>query len=198
MSAIADFKKRRQAQRALENNTAGDATAEKFQPAPENEALTLLAALLGCDVQEAIEKGRQAVTDGIRWRTIKFDLASGDDETVTANVQTSATGEIEKITVNETQNDTVKADLERAASDLESSASTVEGAADAVTGAAEQISSAAGGLEYTANQLAYSAEDIGEATAQLKEATAELKKPSEAPESSPGKKAAARKRSSNK
>ena len=194
MSAIADFKKRRQAQRALQTNVAEAAAKVDAVEAPENEALTLLAALLGCDVQEALEKGRQAV----RWMTISIDLASGDDKTVTADVQTSATGEIEKITVTEPQNDTVTADLERAASDLESSASTVEGAAETVTGAAEQISSAAGGLEDTASQLAYSAEDIGQATAELKEATAELKKPSAAPQSSRGAKAAPRKNNSKK
>ncbi|WP_348731874.1 hypothetical protein [Rheinheimera texasensis] len=191
MSAIADFKKRRQAQRELQNNTAGDASAET--PVPENEALQLLAALLGCDAQEALEEGRQAIIDGFYVVKMNVDLASGDDKTVTAYVQISASGEIEKITVAEPQNDTVTADLERAATDIESSASTVEGAADAVSGAADQISSAAGGLEDTANQLAYSAEDIGQVTAELKEATAELKKPLEAPKSSRGGKAAPRK-----
>jgi methyl-accepting chemotaxis protein len=198
MSAIADFKKRRQAQRALQNNVAETEKKVDAEKATENEALTLLAELLRCDVQEALEKGREAISDGFYVVKMNIDLASGDDKTVTAEVQTSATGEIEKITVAEPQNDTVTADLERAASDLESSASTVEGAADTVTGAAEQISSTAGDLEDTASQLAYSAEDIGQVTAELKEATAELKKPSAEPKSSPGGKAAPRKSNSKK
>lgn len=187
MSAIANFKKRREAQRALQNNAAGDATAENFQPAPENEALTLLAALLGCEVDNAIPLAKElleqgAYIDGL----VEKKVATLDDTTE------------EESETTEPQNDTVTADLERTASDIESSASTVEGAADAVTGAAEQISSAAGGLEDTANQLAYSAEDIGQATAQLKEATEELKKPSAAQKSSRGGKAAPRRSNSKK
>lgn len=143
MSAIANFKKRREAQRAL---------AKKLS-----------------------EQG--------------VNVAGLTEEQLAEVAQKAATGAANT----EPQNDTVTADLERAASGIESSAGTVEGAADAVSGAAEQIANAAGGLEDTASQLAYSAEDIGQVTAELKEAAAELKKPSAAQKSSRGGKAAPRK-----
>ena len=188
MSAIADFKKRRQAQRELQNNTTGDASAEKTAPVPENEALQLLAALLGCDVGEAIDLAKQLIEQGAYIAGLTEEQLAAVEEQAAADENIG--DETEKA---EPQNDTVTADLELAATVLESSASTVEGAAETVTGAAEQISSAAGGLEDTASQLAYSAEDIGQATAELREATAELKKPSAAPVSSRGEKAAPRK-----
>lgn len=179
MSAIANFKKRREAQRALQTNVAGDATAEKFKPAPENEALTLLAALLGCDVDNAISLGEKLLEQGAYIAGLTEEQLAAVEEQAKADATTTDDANDDDSQKTEPQNDTVTADLERTASDLESSASTVEGAA--------------GGLEDTANQLAYSAEDIGEATAQLKEATAELKKPSAAPKSSRGGKAAPRK-----
>ena len=193
MSAIADFKKRRQAQRELQNNTTGDASAEKTAPVPENEALQLLAALLGCDVGEAIDLAKQLIEQGA------YIAGLTEEQLAAVEEQAAADENIGDETENpEQKNDTVTADLERAASGIELSAGTVEGAADAVSGAAEQIASAAGGLEDTASQLAYSAEDIGQVTAELKEATAELKKPLEAPRSSRGGRAAAQKNSLKK
>lgn len=195
MSAIANFKKRREAQRAQQTNVEHAEHALSTTPAIENEALTLLAALLGCDVDNAIPLAKELLEQGayidglVEKRVAPLDDTTGDDTTG---------DDIADEKSKEPQNDTVTADLERAASDIESSASNVEGAADAVTDAAEQISSAAGGLEDTANQLAYSAEDIGQATAQLKEATDELKKPSAAPRSSRGGRAAAQKNSLKK
>ncbi len=183
MSAIANFKKRREMQRALQNNTVDEAGT----PAPENEALTLLAALLGVDEKVAITQAKILIGLGAY-------IAGLTKEQLAAVEEQAAKHEPEM----ELKNDAVTGDLERAATELASSASTVEGAADAVTGAAEEINNAAGGLEDTANQLAYSAEDIGQATAELKEATAELKKPSAAQKSSRGAKAAAQKSNSKK
>lgn len=189
MSAIADFKKRRQAQRELQTNVAD---AAEHTPATENEALTLLACLLGCDQGCAIELAKKLIEQGA------YVAALTEEELAEVDKQAAADEDTDQSEKTDPQNDTVTADLERTASDLESSASTVEDAAETVTGAAEQISSAAGGLEDTASQLAYSAEDIGQATAELREATAELKKPSAAPVSSRGAKAAPRKNSSKK
>lgn len=179
MSAIANFKKRREAQRALQSNAAGDTTAEKFQPAPENEALTLLAALLGCDVENAIAQAYRLLDEGAYIAGLTEEQLAAVQEQAAPDESTGDETENP-----EPQNDTVTADL--------------EGAADAVSGAAEQIASTAGGLEDTASQLAYSAEDIGQVTAELKEATAELKKPSAEPASSRGGKAAPRKSNSKK
>lgn len=198
MSAIANFKKRREAQRAQQTNVEHAEHALSTTPAPENEALQLLAALLGCDVDNAISLGEKLLEQGAYIAGLTEEQLAAVEEQADVDDTTGDDTTDEEIEKTEPQNDTVTADLERTASDLESSASTVEGAADAVTGAAEQISSAAGGLEDTANQLAYSAEDIGQATAQLKEATEELKKPLEAPKSSRGGKAAPRKSNSKK
>lgn len=185
MGAIANFQKRRAAERANQANVGEVKKQLSETPAPENEALALLAALLGCDVDQAIEQAKELVEKGAYiagldeqqleavQHQIGVDLASGEDKTVIANLKG---GQIESITELAKQT----------ATDLEQSA----GAADAVTGAAEQVGSAAAGLEDTASQLAYTAEDIGQVTADLKEATAELKKPSVAQVSSPGKRTA--------
>lgn len=197
MGAIADFKKRRAAERAEQANVTRTKKQVSETKAPENEALALLAALLCCDVDQAIEQAKELVEKGAYIAGLTeeqldevqqqsgVDLASGEDKTVIANVKG---GQIESI------NELAK----QTATDLEQSAGAVEGAADAVTGAAEQVGSAAADLEDTASQLAYTADDIGQATAELKEATAELKKPLAGQKSSSGKKADEQKSSSKK
>jgi uncharacterized phage infection (PIP) family protein YhgE len=204
MGAIADFKKRRAAERAQQANVAEAKEQVSETKAPENEALALLAALLGCDVDQAIEQAKELVEKGAYiaglteeqldavQQQIGFDPAHGEDKAVIVNVKG---GQIESVTELAKQT----------ATDLEQSAGAVEGAADAVTGAAEQVGSAAeqvgsaaADLEDTASQLAYTADDIGQATAELKEATAELKKPSAGQESLPGETAAKRKNNSKK
>ena len=50
MSAIADFKKRREAAKRAQSLPAD---APENTKAPENEALLLLAALLGCEVDRS-------------------------------------------------------------------------------------------------------------------------------------------------
>lgn len=197
MGAIADFKKRRAAERAQQANVKTAKQQVSETKAPENEALALLAALLGCDVDQAIEQAKELVEKGAYiaglteeqldevQQQIGVDPASGEDKAVIANVKG---GQIESITELTKQT----------ATDLEQSAGAVEGAADAVTGAAEQVGSAAADLGDTASQLAYTADDIGQATAELKEATAELKKPLAGQKSSSGKKADAQKNNSKK
>ena len=58
MSAIANFKARCEAAKRAQSLSAD---APENTKAPENEALLLLAALLGCDVDQAIEQGREQV-----------------------------------------------------------------------------------------------------------------------------------------
>lgn len=169
MGAIADFKKRRAAERAQQANVKTAKQQVSETKAPENEALALLAALLGCDVDQAIEQAKELVEKGAYiaglteeqlhevQHQIGVDLASGEDKTVIANIKG---GQIESIT--------------------------------------ELAKQTATDLEDTASQLAYTADDIGQATAELKEATAELKKPLAGQKSSSGKKADAQKNNSNK
>lgn len=194
MSAIANFKKRREAQRAQQGSTT---TQQAATPAPENEALALLAILLGCDEQEAIDQAKGLVRIAER-NELSFVIGMeskyaeeivGVDEAALAEVIAT-----EK-TLNQTAEPSDTAaqaanELTQSAANVEDAAAQVEDAAANVNAAAETVSTATGDLEETASQLAYSAEDIGQATAELKEATEELKKPSAAQPSSRGKKAA--------
>lgn len=220
MSAIANFKKRREAAKAQQSPTANETTAT---PAPENEALHLLAYLLGCDVDSAIEQGRNAAEEKEKFfekMNRQFDLADESDKTAQATVTTDEQGNIASITeygpfdVSHDENGKIiiSGGLEQTAAELEDSAATVSDAAetaidaaDKVSESADKVSSAAGDLESaassvddSASNLAYTTDDLGQVAAELKEATAELKKPSAAQESSRGAKAAAPKSNSKK
>ncbi|MGW7678945.1 hypothetical protein [Shewanella sp. S23-S33] len=205
MSAIANFKKRREAAKAQQSPTATETTAT---PAPENEALHLLAALLGCDVEEALEKAREAVEQKARFMDITFSFdpaAEGQDKTAQATVTNDDQGNIASIIDH-------AAELEDSAATVTDAAETALDAADKVSESADKVSNAAGDIDdavtnlahaagavdQSTNDLAYTADDLGQVAAELKEATAELKKPSAAQESSHGAKAAAPKSSSKK
>lgn len=190
MSAIANFKKRREAQRAQQGSTT---TQQAATPAPANEALTLLAILLGCQPEFAIDEAKALIETAERNGfsfVIGFDLADGKDETAFIQVDEAALAEV--LATEKTLNQTAEPSdtATPTANELTQSAANVEDAAANVNAAAETVNTATGDLEDTASQLAYSAEDIGQATAELKEATEELKKPSAAQPSSRGKKAA--------
>ncbi|MCS6125724.1 hypothetical protein G3485_03330 [Shewanella baltica] len=198
MSAIANFKKRREAAKAQQSPTANETTAT---PAPENEALHLLAYLLGCDVDSAIEQGRNAAEEKEKFfekMNRQFDLADESDKTAIATVTTDEQGNITSIIDH-------AAELEDSAATVSDAAETALDAADKVSESADKVSSAAGDLESaassvddSASNLAYTTDDLGQVAAELKEATAELKKPSGVPASSHGAKAAAPKSSSKK
>ncbi|MGI2181053.1 hypothetical protein ACRN9F_02190 [Shewanella oncorhynchi] len=198
MSAIANFKKRREAAKAQKSPTATETTAT---PAPENEALHLLAYLLGCDVDSAIEQGRNAAEEKEKFfekMNRQFDLADESDETANATVTTDEQGNITSIIEH-------AAELEDSAATVSDAAETAIDAADKVSESADKVSSAAGDLQSaassvddSASNLAYTTDDLGQVAAELKEATAELKKPSAVPASSHGAKAAAPKSSSKK
>lgn len=205
MSAIANFKKRREAAKAQQSPTATETTATL---APENEALHLLAYLLGCDVDSAIEQGRNAAEEKEKFfekMNRQFDLADESDETANATVTTDDQGNITSIIDH-------AAELEDSAATVSDAAETALDAADKVSESADKVSSAAGDLDdavtnlahaagavdQSTNDLAYTADDLGQVAAELKEATAELKKPSEVPASSRGAKAAAPKSNSKK
>ena len=198
MSAIADFKKRREAAKSAQSLPAD---APENTKAPENEALLLLAALLGCEVDQAIEQGREQVAKNAEFASrtgLQFDRAEGQDQTAQATVTTDDQGNIASIIER-------AAELEDSAASVSNAAETALDAADKVSDSAEQISTAASDLESaassvddSASSLAYTAEDLGDIKNELKDVAAELKKPSAAPASSRGAKAAAPKRSSKK
>ncbi|AVI68315.1 hypothetical protein CKQ84_22140 [Shewanella sp. WE21] len=204
MNAIANFRKRREAERTQQKPTATETTAT---PAPENEALHLLAYLLCCDVEEALEVAREAVKKKIHFLnfTIGVDTGEGQDKTAQATVTNDDQGNIASIIDH-------AAELEDSAATVSDAAETALDAADKVSESADKVSSAAGDLDdavtnlahaagavdQSTNDLAYTADDLGQVAAELKEATAELKKPSAAQESSHGAKAAAPKSSSKK
>ncbi|MCU8012509.1 hypothetical protein [Shewanella sp. SM74] len=205
MSAIANFRKRREAERTQQKPTATETTAT---PAPENEALHLLAYLLGCDVDSAIEQGRNAAEEKEKFfekMNRQFDLADESDKTAIATVTTDDQGNIASIIDH-------AAELEDSAVTVSDAAETAIDAADKVSESADKVSSAAGDLQSaatnlenaagavddSASSLAYTTDDLGQVVAELKEVHAELKKPSAAQESSRGAKAAAPKSSSKK
>jgi hypothetical protein len=192
MSAIANFKKRRAAEKAKQQNPSNQDVAST--PAPENEALALLAYLLGCDESEAIEKAREAVEQKARFvgMTIGFDPSSGDDKSVTAEVTRDDDGNITSIT------ETIAEHAAEAADSVNHAADSVNHAAESVTGAADKVEQSAIAIDDSANDLAYSADSIANAANDIKEATAELKKPSAAPASLHGEKTAVQKNSSKK
>ncbi len=165
MSAISNFKKRRDAVKAKKSES------QKLEdnPKPDNEALALLAALLGCDEQDAIANATELVERRARFvdMDIRIDPAAGNDKTVIAEVTKDDNGNITDIKT-----------------DLEDSASSVNQAADSV--------------ETASSELASNADDITDATAELKQATAELKKPLAGHQSSPSKKRKTPKGSSKK
>ncbi|MGI2101896.1 hypothetical protein ACRN9O_13975 [Shewanella oncorhynchi] len=197
MSAIADFKKRREAAKRAQSQAEDSPENTK---APENEALLLLAALLGCDVDQAIATGREQVAKNAEFASrtgLQFDRAEGKDQTAQATVTTDQ-GNITSIIDH-------AAELEDSAATVSDAAETALDAADKVSDSADKVSSAVGDLESaassvddSASNLAYTTDDLGQVAAELKEATAELKKPSAVPASSHGAKAAAPKSSSKK
>jgi methyl-accepting chemotaxis protein len=175
MSAIANFKKRRASEKAKQQNPSNQYAVST--PAPENEALALLAYLLGCDESEAIAKAREAAEQKARFVVMNMDFSSSEDKTVIADVKLDDDGNITAI------------------SELSDS---VNNATDSVNDAAESVNKAANDVSEASSDLAYTADDIGQVTSELKEATAELKKPSAAPESSHSKKTAEPKNNSKK
>lgn len=198
MSAIANFKKRREAAKAKQDSSNQDAAST---PAPENEALWLLGKLFNCSNELAIGaaeafvgKGLHIVDDEVHMfepNPHYVDPASGKDQTVI----TEAT-EQQKINAEVGVNlvETLKSIQQEQAESTDS----VNDAADSVTDAAEKVEQSASAIDDSANDLAYSADSIANSANDIKEATAELKKPSAAPESSHSKKTAAPKNNSKK
>jgi methyl-accepting chemotaxis protein len=192
MSAIANFKKRHLAAKAKQETVSSQDPATTL--APENEALALLAFLLGCDVENAIELGRRAAEQKAIFidASFSFDPSSGDDKSITADVTRDDDGNITSIT------ETIAEHAAEAADSVNHAADSVNHAADSVTGAADKVEQSASAIDDSANDLAYSADSIANAANDIKEATAELKKPSAAPASLHGEKTAVQKNNSKK
>jgi hypothetical protein len=215
MSAIANFKKRRAAEKAKQQNPSNQDAAST--PVPENEALQLLAALLYCDKSVAITNAKIIVEKGgyIAGLTeaqlneletqIYIDLASGPDKGVIAQVTTDDDGNITSIT-EATEQQKINAEvgvnlvetLKSLQQEQAESTDSVTDAAGSVTYAADKVEQSASAIDDSASDLAYSADSIANAANDIKEATAELKKPSAAPASSHGEKAVKPKNNSKK
>ncbi|GIU12963.1 hypothetical protein [Shewanella sp. MBTL60-007] len=198
MSAIANFKKRCDAEKANAEKAqqAHDCAEHDAIQAPVNEALALLACLLGCEEHQAIEKARRILGAQNALYVdaqIHVDPAAGDDKSAAALVTNDDDGAISDIKITD-----IQTELEHSADTVTDAAQTVEQAADSVTQAADKVETAANNVSETSSDLAYSAESISEAASDIKEATEELKKPLAEQASSRGEKDAKAKKSSKK
>jgi len=191
MSAIANFKKRRLAEKAKQNAVAEtgkklvDTMKGLADEAKETTALKLLAQLLGCDESKAIETAQEYVDQNIHFFDVNmsFDPAApGEDKTAVAEVTLDESGNIENIDVS---------NVEDATDELNESINTASNAAGEIENAADKASDAA-------SDLAYQADDINAANSDLKDTVEELKKPSAAQESSNSKSKTKQKNSSKK
>ncbi|WP_108944099.1 hypothetical protein [Shewanella halifaxensis] len=188
MSAIANFKKRCDAEKANAEKAqqAHDCAEHDPIPAPVNEALALLAHLLGCEEQDAIAQAKEFAAMGCKVVSLEADLTDEQADKVAAGLS-----EDDKAA-------SINADLEQTNTELQHSADTVADAAQTVEQAADKVETAANDVSETSSDLAYSAESISEAASDIKEATEELKKPSAEQASSRGEKDAKAKKSSKK
>lgn len=175
MSAIANFKKRRLAEKAK----TGDAQATIT---PETTALKLLAQLLGCDEPKAIETAQEYVDQNIKFFDLGFDPAAEGEGKTAVVYALDDKGNIESVDV----------------SNIEDATDELNQSIDSASNAAGEIESAADKASDAASDLAYQADDINAAKSDLKETVEELKKPSAAPKSSNSKKATEQKNSSKK
>lgn len=191
MSAIANFKKRRLAEKA-KRKTAAE-TGEKLvdtmkglaDEAKETTALKLLAQLLGCDESKAIETAQQYVDQNIHFFDVNMSFdpaASGEDKNAVAEVTLDEKGNIENIDV----------------SNVEDATDELNTSIDSASNAAGEIESAADKASDAASDLAYQADDINAANSALADTVEELKKPSAAQNSSNSKKKTEPKNSSKK
>lgn len=207
MSVFANFKKRHQAEKAnkaeLERFSQGVAKAGKklvdtlqnlSEQSKQKTALELLAALLGCDEQDAIAKATELVEQRAQFveMTIGVDPASGGDKTVTAEVTKDDNGNITDINLQDSADTATIAanDLADSADTVNETAGTLNDAANDAAGSASELSHTAEDVADSANTIAEAAVEASQATADLKEVTAELKKPSAGPQSSPSEKSA--------
>jgi methyl-accepting chemotaxis protein len=189
MSAIANFKKRRLAEKAKQNAVAEtgkklvDTMKGLADEAKETTAIKLLAQLLGCDESKAIETAQEYVEQNIKHFDLGFDPAApGEDKTAVAEVTLDESGNIENIDVS---------NVEDATDELNESINTASNAAGEIENAADKASDAA-------SDLAYQADDINAANSDLKDTVEELKKPSAAQEFSNSKSKTKQKNSSKK
>ncbi|MDN3394584.1 MULTISPECIES: hypothetical protein [unclassified Pseudoalteromonas] len=176
MSAIANFKKRRLAEKAKQNAVAEtgkklvDTMKGLADEAKETTALKLLAQLLGCDESKAIETAQQYVDQNITFFC--------EDDLPTLHVDS----EKEQVDVS---------NIEDATDELNESINTASNAAGDIESAADKASD-------VASDLAYQADDINAANSDLKDTVEELKKPSAAQKSSNSKSKTKQKNNSKK
>lgn len=195
--AIANFKKRRQGVLA-KSNQAG--VEHDDTPAPVNEALALLAYLLGCDESQAIDKAREAVEQKARF--IDFDPANGDDQTAISTITTDEDGNISAIEYELTDSADAVTDaadsVNQAADSVSQATASVESAANDVSDSASDISEASHEVSNSAAGIADATADIAAAADEMKEVVSEVKKSPAEPSSSPSKSETKQEKSSKK
>lgn len=131
MSAIANFKKRRQAQREQQAQTAD--TVE-VKAVPENEALHLLAELIGCDIEDAITEARKLVAKAAY---VAWQEAEPSSEADSANAIEQAADAVNSSAEN----------ISDAASTLEDTASQLAYSADDIGNATAELKEATAELK---------------------------------------------------
>ena len=173
MSAIANFKKRRLAEKAKQGE----------QQVKPTTAIALLATLLGCDESKAIETAQEYVDQNIHFFNVNMSVdpaAPDEDKTDVSNVEDAT--------------DQLNESIEHASD----AAATIANSAEQTSNAAGEIESAADKASDAASDLAYQADDINAANSDLKDTVEELKKPSAAQKSSNSKSKTKQKNSSKK
>lgn len=188
MSAIANFKKRRDAVKATQ------AESQKLQekPKPENAALRLLASVFNCSLVDALPAAKGFIEEGLHivdgevhmFFEQQADTTKPEIEQASGELQDSA--DTASIAAN---------DLADTADTVNETAGTLNDAANDAAGSASELSHTAENVADSASTIAEAAEEASQATAELKEVTAELKKPLAGPQSSPSEKSAKPKKS---
>jgi len=188
MSAIADFKKRRdavKAKRAVEQANNEKPTIEA--PNDTNPALRLLAALLGCDEQDAIAKATELVEQGAYITGLTENQLKSVEEQAEGDLQDSA--DTATIAAN---------DLADTAGAVNETAGTLNEAANDAADSATELSNTTEDVADSANTIAEAAVEATQAAEDIKEVAQELKKSPEEPQSSPSEKGTKGKNSSKK
>ena len=185
MSAFANFKKRHEAKKIAEQASNDKPAIEA--PTDTNPALRLLAALLGCDEQNAIAKGTELVEQGAYITGLTEDQLKSVEEQGESDLQDSA--DTATIAAN---------DLADTAGTVNESAGTLNEAANDAADSATELSNTTEDVADSANTIAEAAVEATQAAEEIKEVAQELKKSPEEPQSLPSEKGTKGKSSSKK
>ncbi len=196
MGAISNFRNRKIAQQNGNKKHLAEA------PKSGNEALVLLAKLLGCEEQNAIDNAHKFMGRGAR--IIGFDPAlKGADKTVMAKqgpglIEVRAEFDGEELHYAANLVSDSASELSNQADSISNTADTLNAAANDATDSASDISDASHEVSSSAASIADATADISAAADEIKEVVSEVKKSPEALSSSPSKSETKPEKSSNK